>query len=472
VPGIHFYFPDELDFTRGFDAIREEFEVSTTFPADVQEAARRAARRAENADRRDLRDIPFIAIDPPGSLDLDQAFFASRTKDGYRVLYAIADVTHFVEPEGPIDRAARQRGLTFYAPDRRAPLHPQSLSQDAASLLPGVDRPALVWEHELDEYGNVTGSRVERALVRNSAALSYQEVQDNLETDEPEPLHDLLRRIGLARQKQEASRGGVSLNLPAQEVTRKDGSYVLEFHRSLPLENWNAQISLLTGIAAAGMMIDAKVGLIRTLPKPARSTIAFLRRHSAALDVPYPADMSYSDWVRSLNTAVPEQAALMTQAARALRGAGYAGFDGRLPDYTSHSAIAADYAHVTAPLRRLIDRFGNEIVLALSAGMRPPEWVIAALEPIPDMMMAASRRERAFERAIVDFAESLTLSHRVGDTFRAVVTNVDDDRLTCQIRQPAVVASFRASGVGLGDEIEVRLAAVDVAARSVNFEVA
>lgn len=188
------------------------------------------------------------------------------------------------------------------------------------------------------------------------------------------------------------------------------------------------------------------------------------------MDVPYPDYLAYPDWVRSLDTSDPDQAALMTQAARAFRGAGYVGFDGALPEETRHSAIADDYSHVTAPLRRLIDRFGNEIVLALSAGERPPGWALEALETIPDVMIQSARRERAFERAMVDFAEAMTLQSRVGDVFEAIATDVDDDRITLQIRQPAIVARFRAGGVNLGDEFEVKLVEADPSKRSVTFE--
>ncbi len=472
MPGIHFYFPTEREFVRGFQRIREEHEVATDFGHDVEEAARAAATAPLGADRRDMRAVPLVSIDPAGSRDLDQAFHAERSGDGYRVHYAIADVAHFVEPNGLLDDAARSRGVTFYAPDEKEPLHPDRLNEDAASLLPNADRPAVVWTHDLDAHGTLLDTRVERAVVRNRRAFSYEDVDADLRGERPHDRNLLLREIGIARQKQEATRGGASLRLPAQEVVPADGSYTLVFRESLPVENWNAQLSLLTGIAAASMMIEGKVGLLRTLPKPSKRTIGWLRRCSRAMDVPYPDDLAYPDWVRRLDTSIPEQAALMTQAARAFRGAGYAGFDGELPEATSHGAIGADYAHVTAPLRRLIDRFANEIVLALSADKSPPQWVLSALESIPDTMVEASRRERAFERAMVDFAESLTLAHRVGEVFPAIATDVDDDTVTLQIRNPAIVARLEASGVGLGDDIEVRLTGADPSQRAVTFELA
>lgn len=472
MPGIHLYFPTEEQFVSGFAKIREEHQVESRFSSVVEQAASRAAAIGFGADRRDMRSVPFVTIDPQGSRDLDQALHTSRSGAGYRVRYAIADLAHFIEPGGLVDGAARRRGVTFYAPDERASLHPDALNQDAASLLPGVDRPALVWTHDLDSHGTLIDTHVERAIVRSRAALSYEEVHADLHGGDPTELNLLLREIGILRQKKEATRGGVSLRLPSQEVVRQDGTYALVFRATLPVENWNAQMSLLTGMTAARLMMNGKVGLLRTLPKPQKGTLAWLRRCSRALDVPYPDYLAYPDWVRSLDMADPDQAALMTQAARAFRGAGYAGFDGELPNKTRHYAIGADYAHVTAPLRRLIDRFSNEIVLALCNDERPPGWALDTLDTIPDVMMDASRRERAFERALIDFAESLTLAGRVGEVFAAVATDVDGDRVTIQIRQPAIVARLEAGGIGLGDEIDVRLTAADTEQRTVVFELA
>lgn len=472
MPGIHFYFPTEREFVRGFQRIREEHEVAADFSPEVEAAALAAAKVPVFDGRRDMRDVPLVSVDPAGSRDLDQAFHAARSGDGYRLHYAIADVAHFVEADGLLDAAARGRGVTFYAPDEKEPLHPDILNEGAASLVPDEDRPAVVWTHDLDVYGTLLDTRVERAIVRSRQALSYEQVDADLDSPRPEERNILLREIGIALQKKEATRGGASLRLPAQEIVREDGSYALAFRESLPVENWNAQLSLLTGMAAAKIMVDNKVGLLRTLPKPTKKTIGWLRRCSRAMGVSYPDDLAYPDWVRGLDTSIPDEAALMTQAARAFRGAGYVGFDGALPDETGHGAIGADYAHVTAPLRRLIDRFANEIVLAVTAGQRPPGWVLEALDTIPDTMVNASRRERAFERAMIDFAESLTLANRVGEVFPAIATDVDDDTVTLQIRNPAIVARLEASGVGLGDDIEVRLTAADPEKRSVSFELA
>lgn len=128
----------------GLAGLRTELGIPATFPAEVLAEAETAASRGRPPSK-DQRDVEFVTLDPPTSTDLDQAFHLSRTPNGYLLRYAIADVAAFVTPGGAIDRETRQRGETLYAPTAKTPLHPAALSEAAASLLPGVDRPALVW---------------------------------------------------------------------------------------------------------------------------------------------------------------------------------------------------------------------------------------------------------------------------------------------------------------------------------------
>ncbi len=139
-------------------------------------------------------------------MDLDQAFQLERSGSGYTVRYAIADVPSFVAPGGAVDAAARARGETLYAADGTIPLHPPILSEDHASLLPDVDRPALVWTFALDSAGSVTGTRLERALIRSRAKLDYVTVQADLDAGRDCPAA-LLPEIGRLRLEQEAARG-------------------------------------------------------------------------------------------------------------------------------------------------------------------------------------------------------------------------------------------------------------------------
>lgn len=478
--GLRVHLTTPAEFADGLAAVRAELDVPAAFPGAVEAAAVAAGNRGPApvagapADRRDARDLELVTIDPPGSRDLDQAYGAERRGSGYRVHYAIADVAAFVAAGDPLDVEAHQRGVTLYLPDGRAPLYPRALGEGAGSLLPEVERPAVLWTLDLDQRGALEDVAVERATVRSRRQLDYRQVQAAIDDGSAAPALQLLREVGLLREAQERARGGVSLNLPDQHVDRApDGTYSLRYDGPLPVEGWNEQVSLLTGMAAAGLMLDAGVGLVRTLPPAGPEVFTELRASAHALGVDWPAEQSYPDFVRALDPHVPAEAALMTQAARVLRGASYAAFDGTRPEQPLHAAIASPYAHVTAPLRRLADRVANEVVLAAAAGRRPPGWALEALPALPEVMDKANHHDHALERAVVDFVEAAVLAPHVGDEFAAVVTNVARGRATVQLREPAVLASVDAgegaAALAPGTEVRLRLTAADLAARTVTF---
>src|SRR5215212_8744317 len=144
-------------------------------------------------------------------------------------------------------------------------------------------------------------------------------------------------------------------------------------------------------MAAARLMLGAGIGILRTQPAPDERAFERLRRQAGALGVEWPRTRSYAEFVRALDPALPAQAALLQEATGVGRGAGYTAFDGTPPPDTKHFAVAADYAHATAPLRRLQDRYVTECCLAASAGAAPPDWVRTALPELPKAMAAGDR---------------------------------------------------------------------------------
>lgn len=469
----------------GLAELRRRLELPDGFPPEVLAAAEDAAThgglagdRAAGRERVDLTDVDFVTIDPPGSTDLDQAVWVGTAPGGgspgrgYVVRYAIADVAAFVALGDPVDLEARARGVTIYLPDGRIPLHPSALGEHAASLRAGEDRPALVWTIALDADGARREARLERAVVRSRAELDYPSVQRALDGLTVDPstaaasdVLSLLRAVGLRREEQERARGGVSLPLPDQEVlVHEDGSIDLAYRAPLPVEGWNAQISLLAGMAAADLMLDAGVGVLRTLPPPDGATLATLRTDAVALGVPWPPGASYAEVVRALDPTLAAHAAFATQAARLFRGAGYLHFDERDPEgavpvgtSAEHAAVAAPYAHVTAPLRRLVDRFANEVVLAHCAGREVPDDVRGVLADLPRLMGAARNRESRADGAARDLVEVELLAERAGQRLAAVVVGVDERNVRLQLRDPAVLTRVPAEepALALGDEVAV-----------------
>jgi len=442
--------------------LREELDVPGEFPPDVLAEAEAAAQRPLPTAVPDLRDVDFVTLDPPGARDLDQAYAIERRDGGgWRVRYAIADVAHFVDPGGAVDREAHARGVTLYLPDGRAPLHPTALSEGSASLLPGVDRPAVVWTMDVHADGTdgTDGDvHVERAIVRSREQRDYETVVD-----------PLLQEVGEALEAAEAARGGVSLDLPAQEVEAEGERWVLRVDPVLPSEGWNEQLSLLAGRSAGRLMLDGRVGLLRTMPPPDEGVVRELRALAAALGIDWPSTRSYGDVVRSIDRQDRKGVVFLQHAVRAMRGAGYTAFDGALPELREHSAVAAPYAHVTAPLRRLADRHANEVVLALCAGTPIPTWARSELPDLAELMSAANRKAAAVDRAVIDLAEAMTLAWCVGAVLDATVVSTGE-RTTVAITEPVVVAvsepdpSWRP-----GDAVRVEVVAADPARRQVSL---
>ncbi|MFF5280660.1 RNB domain-containing ribonuclease [Streptomyces sp. 62] len=456
-------------------ALRTELGIPEGFPPAVLAEAEAAAKNPRLPSH-DATDIPFFTIDPPASTDLDQAMHLARRADGgYRVHYAIADVAAFVTPGGAIDAEAHRRVLTLYFPDGKVPLHPPVLSEGAASLLPGEPRPALLWRVDLDAEGRRVATDVRRALVRSRAKLDYEGVQRRIDDGTAEEPLALLRDIGRLREALEAERGGISLHVPEQEIVERDHTYTLEYRAPLPADGWNAQISLLTGMAAADLMTAAGTGILRTLPTAPDGAVARLRRSAQALGVDWPHHVSYADVVRSADPTNPRHAAFLQECTSLLRGAGYTVFtDGHVPTPAVHAAVADEYTHATAPLRRLVDRYAGELCVAAVAGDEPPEWVRAALPALPDEMAAGARRANTVERESVDIVEAALLKERVGEIFDAYVIDVKEREPavgTVHLEDPAVVARIEGgeAKLPLGEWLRVRLSEADPGTAKVLF---
>ncbi|TAL45606.1 MAG: RNB domain-containing ribonuclease [Salinibacterium sp.] len=448
--------------------IRENLELPESFPAAVEREAEQRVNNAALPDL-DLEHIPFVTIDPAGSTDLDQALHLERAGDGYVVHYAIADVPAFVLPASALDAEARERGQTMYAPDGRIPLHPVVLSEHAASLLPDQVRSAFVWTFELDALANVTATTLRRARIRSRRKYSYTEVQAELDSAQAPDALRLLKEIGLKRVALEEQRGGASLNRPDEEVTLKDGVYALERRVPLPVEQFNAQLSLMTGMAAAQLMLAGRVGILRTMPAPFEDTLEVFRRRVAALGHPWPASQPYGEYLRSMDQSDPRAAAVTQAAASLFRGAGYTAFDGNVPQNMIQAAVAAPYTHTTAPIRRLVDRFVLVACEALANGHPVPAWVREALPTLPKLMAHSNGIASRLEHASVDAIEAALLSSRVGEQFDAVVVDVHNGGGVIQLTQPVVTASIEGA-VAAGQVVTAQLVSADIAAGTVLFK--
>ncbi len=448
-----------------FVALRDELSVPGDFAPEVLAAARRAAIDVELPDE-DATDIPLVTIDPAGSRDLDQAMHLARDGDGYLVSYAIADVGAFVQPGSVLDVESQRRGTTLYFPDTSVPMLPPALSEDAASLVPDRLRPCVLWRIGLSADGEVHAVDVRRARVRSRAQLDY------LQIERASALPDaiaLLPELGAVRVARARERHAIDLDLPEQIVRQVDGGWRLDCRVPTRTETHNAEISVLTGMCAAQLMLQHHVGIVRVVPEPDARAVRTIRRAARALGIDWPAGAAPGDVLATLDRGNPRHVALIEHAGALLRGARYVAFNGAEPEQAAHAGIAAPYAHATAPLRRLVDRYVSEICLALHAGEPVPGWVRSTLPDLPALMQAADRRGHEVSRAVVDMAEAWVLHDRVGELFTGVVIDADDNAGTIVLDEPAVRARCDGTGLPLGERITVRLVSADVAERTVRF---
>jgi exoribonuclease R len=445
---------------RGLAAIRQQFQVPGSFPPDVLAAAEAAARRppTEHVDRTDER---FVTLDPASSTDLDQAFAIERSGNDLLLHYAIADVAWFVDDGGPVDAEAWRRGTTIYLPDGKAGLYPPILSEGAASLLPGGPRPAVIFTVRVDPDGEVRLDGAERAIVRNAAKLAY----DSAEPAElPPDFGELAQRIAAA----EARRGAARVDPPEQEVVPLgEGRYELAFRPMTQCEQSNAALSLAANMAIADALIEHHTGLFRVMGEPDKRAIRRLRHTAKALGVDWPQQMTLDAYERTLDHRDPKQAAFMLAIRRAGPPAAYMPFTEGVKPW--HSAMAASYAHATAPLRRLADRYVVQATLAVANGRAVPETVTQAFPKLPQVMARADARSAQVQRAAVDLAETVMLHGHEGESFSSVVTDIDERGARIQLCSRPVVARVDAQGVQAGEDLQVRLVSADPDRRELRF---
>lgn len=451
--------PDCL-LAEGLQSIRAQFKVPSGFPPEVLAEAEQATRRAP-AEHRDRTDEHFVTLDPESSTDLDQAFALEPAGLDWRLHYAIADVPWFVADDGALDKEAWARGMTAYLPDGKAGLYPPVLAEGAASLLPDGPRPAIVFTTRIAPDGSVRLEAVERAVIRSRAKLGYESVR---EEQLPPGFAQVAERIHAA----ELERGAARIDPPEQEVERDGATYRLQFRPLAPAETRNAALSLATNLAVADLLQAHGTGLFRVMAEPDERAIGRLRHTARAFGMVWPPQAPLAQLEKTLDPADPRHAAFMLAVRRAGRGASYAPF--KPGDVPWHAAVAATYCHMTAPLRRLADRYVIRAALAVANGQAVPEAAAQAFERLPAVMDKAEARGGQIERAVIDLAETAVLANRVGERFAAQVTDVNENGARIQLCDLPVVARVSANKVAPGKRIEVRLEGVDPERRTLAFE--
>jgi ribonuclease R len=465
-------------------AIKARDGIVEAFPEDVTREADALPAEVPEADkigREDLRGFDLVTIDPEDARDHDDAVCAERLPDGgFRILVAIADVSHYVREGTAIDREALARGCSIYLPDRAIPMLPHQLSSTLASLLPNVDRLTLAVEVDVSKEGVVRDFRYIEGVMRSGAKLHYGAVARALGlTDQVEKLQaaedrrDALRvlydasKVLRARRKR---RGSLDFDLPEARVKLdpKTGEPV-DVYRSRTDPGVRTAYALIEDmmllaneVVAADMAKRAIPTIYRIHGAPDAKKIDIFRAVASSLG--HTLDADAGEHPRKLQRflaaieGTPQAQALSYLLLRAMQQAVY--------DTTNigHFGLAApDYLHFTSPIRRYPDLAVHRVIREVIRGRRvdPKKWQPKLATWASDSSRL-ERRAMEAEREAVNVYRAILVRDRLGEEFDATITSVGNQGFYVAFDTPFVeslvpIDSLNGpdGGRGRGDAFEV-----------------
>ncbi len=451
----------------GFAAIVQQFRLPPDFPSAVVEAANQATRIPLSGkvtwqeNRINATHIPFITLDPASSTDLDQAFAIERDGDKLVLQYALADVSAFVPIGGEIEQEAWKRGVTLYGLAKKIPLYPKVISQGAASLLPDGPRPAVLVIVSICSAGKVTLRSIDRVVCRSRAKLAY----DRVDLNTIPHVEEFAKRMWA----DEAARGAVRVEFPQQEVIVDElapGGVRLILRARLLSESINSTLSLAVNMAIGTLLQKSHAGVFRVMDEPERRAVEALRRTAHALGIAWAPAETLRDLQRRMDPENFSHQRFLLDARRAGGRARYAVYNSEKPAW--HSAIGATYAHATAPMRRLADRYVLDLADCLANNRTVPPTLTNQLLQLPAIMDRCEGRASNVDRAVVDLLEAVSLQHRIGEILEAEV--VDAENGIVQTHDSAIRAkATKLPKAENGAIVRVRIDVADPTTRTVRL---
>lgn len=458
--------------------------------------------------RKDLRKLPLVTIDGADARDFDDAVFARRQNNGWRLIVAIAEVSAYVQPGSPLDREAVNRSTSVYFPSRVIPMLPESLSNGLCSLKPEVDRLCLACEMTVSDDGSVQRSRFVAAVMNSSARLTYQQVADYFESgvlkhhdqqkdvkNNLDDLHGLYKALQKARLKRGAigfesteygfqfdERGSVSGLIPQE---RNDAHKLIE------------ECMILANVEAARYLMKKKISApyrVHASPPEGKleSLSQFLRGQGIPVtwrDHPEPRDF---EAVALAAKGRPDEHLIMAVLLRSQSLAVYQ------PGNEGHFGLALDaYTHFTSPIRRYPDLLVHRAIHHLLANRAPSKF-----DYTPEMMTELcsrcsfnARRAEEAERDVVDRLKCVYLETRIGEEFEGIVSGVTSFGLFVELDYGGISGLVHVTGLPndyyhfdpvshrmtgerkgkvfqLADRIRVRVLNVNLEDRKIDFELA
>lgn len=420
----------------------------------------------DDPELKDLTTLPFVTIDNPDSRDLDQALLIEKAGSGYRVRYALADASYYIQPGSALFTDALARGATFYTPTMAAPMLPVELSEGLISLNPHVDRRALVFDMQVDAAGITRRTTIVRAKIRSHAKLDYGSVQSWLDTvaDTTESVENsydssllLLRELGIKLIAAAENRGIVKFDRTESyiSVRGQPPRFEMSVRKRYETERFNEQISLMCNMQGAEMLLvlegasDVLQAVFRVHDAPLQKSLKRLRetleQFSSNQEEPklwrWQTAQKLSDYLNSL----PQEdiykrrvRAIQRQIMQAQRGSSYE------PTASEHHALkAASYARFSSPMREVVGIFTHKELLEALGNSALENHVDEKLrDAVIESATKARQKQRQLDKKI-EFAAlfqqfSLELSTQKYKAHTGTIIGMRKDRLYINLDDSAI----------------------------------
>jgi ribonuclease R len=457
-------------------------------------------------DREDLRDVPLVTIDGEDARDFDDAVFCERTPRGWRLLVAIADVSHYVHPDTALDREAFERGNSVYFPERVIPMLPEVLSNGLCSLNPDVDRLCMVCEMIFNQDGRMIRSRFFDGLMRSHARLTYTEAAAIMvDGDKPArkrrkpllPHLDELYRLYQTLRKGRSKRGAIDFETTE---TRIVFGAERKIERIVPLVRNDAhkvieECMIAANVAAARFLGRHKMPtLYRIHATPAGDKVTDLQEFLNELGLGLrggrkPTAKDYSA-VLEMARGRPDEHLINTVLLRSMPRAEYN------PDNIGHFGLAhEDYAHFTSPIRRYPDLLVHRAIRHITVGKKPKgfRYSVDDMQAFGEHCSTTERRADDATRDAIDWLKCEYMLEKVGETYAGIITSVTSFGIFVELQDIYVEGLVHVTALGndyyhydpmrhrllgersnrmfrLGDQVTVKVVQVNLDDRKIDFE--